>query len=117
MSDVNPTFSNAGNTTQDLPQNAPQNAPEEKGTTVPGQFAPPTQTSKSEAPKPVDETPEEPEHYVHLSNGEVVRAKQSDLPGPAGGQHPHGFWEKAGKVFHIIGIYPVESNAAKRDGK
>jgi hypothetical protein len=53
---------------------------------------------------------EDPELYAHLSNGEVVRVRESELPGAAGSNALHGYWKQDGKVHHIIGVYPVETD-------
>lgn len=73
----------------------------------------PTKASKSEAPKRTVEEETIPQSYVWLANGEVLRANDEDLPGHAGNAHPHGFWQKNGQVYTIVGIYPVEEKAAE----
>lgn len=66
-------------------------------------------TATSDAPAPVADAAKEDEHfYVHLSNGEVERVKESDLPTSAGTNAPFGYWQKGNKVFLIVAVYPVE---------
>lgn len=57
---------------------------------------------------------EDPEVYVHLANGDVERAHESDLPGAAGTNALHGYWEKDGSVHHVIGVYPVETKVSEK---
>lgn len=42
---------------------------------------------------PVVDESDDPEQYVHLSNGEVRTLKRSELPGYAGTNAHHGFLE------------------------
>lgn len=59
-------------------------------------------------PEPVEEEAE-PESYVHLANGQVLRLKESDLPGYAGSNAQHGHVTLNGAVHTVIGVYPVET--------
>lgn len=63
--------------------------------------------------KAAQQTPAQPESdvevYAWLANGDVVRVKQSDLPGTAGTNALHGHYEKDGKTYQIVAVYPVES--------
>jgi len=61
-----------------------------------------------------DGTPEVPvqDVYVHLANGDVERMPESKLPGAAGTNAPFGYFERDGKVHHIVGVYPVEHDKA-----
>lgn len=68
----------------------------------------PAATDAPDVPKASAMPPEERHFYVHLANGEVKRAKESDLPA-AGGTNAHfGHWQQGGKSHYVIGIYPVE---------
>ena len=68
-------------------------------------------TSKSEAtPTAVVEVPDA-EFYVHLADGSVERVKESDLPAGAGTNAMMGYWQRDKKVYHVIGVYPVEDIA------
>ena len=51
---------------------------------------------------------EEDHFYVHLADGSVERVKESDLPTPAGTNAMNGHWQRDGKVYQVIGVYPVE---------
>jgi len=60
------------------------------------------------------EKPKEDVHfYVHLADGSIERVKESDLPTPAGSNAVHGFWQREGKLYTVIGVYPVEDNVGK----
>lgn len=60
------------------------------------------------AAKPV-EPEEDPEQYVHLADGSIERLRLSQVPGFAGTNAPNGHFERDGKSFLIIGVYPVET--------
>lgn len=61
-----------------------------------------------------EQKPKEDMHfYVHLADGSVERVKESDLPMPAGSNAVHGFWQREGKLYTVIGVYPVEDNVGK----
>jgi hypothetical protein len=76
-----------------------------------GRTVAPNEPTKSEAPTRKVEEDVKPQSYVWLANGEVVRAFNEDLPGFAGNGHPHGFWQKDGNVYQIVGVYPTEEKA------
>jgi hypothetical protein len=57
----------------------------------------------------------EPEWYVHLSNGDVERVAESDLPGHEGTNAQQGHWVKDGHAFLVIGVYPVENEVKEED--
>jgi hypothetical protein len=46
-------------------------------------------------------------YYLWLSNGDVETVDADKIPGPAGAQSPHGYWEKDGHVFEVVGCYAV----------
>ena len=51
----------------------------------------------------------EQQYYVHLSDGSVVRVKNSDLPIRSNGTNAvYGHWQRENKVYEVIGVYPVE---------
>lgn len=56
-------------------------------------------------------TEEVAEYYVHLADGSVERVKETDLPPKAGTNAVHGFWQREGFVYDVIGVYPVECAA------
>lgn len=60
---------------------------------------------------PVSKTKEaeEPQSYVHLADGTVLRVLDKDIPVGAGTGSPYGFWQRENKVYHVIGVYPVET--------
>lgn len=48
--------------------------------------------------------------YIHLANGDVVRAAAEDVPARGGTNAPHGHWNRSDGTCHtIIGVYPVET--------
>lgn len=65
------------------------------------------------APKPEPEKEEEPQSYIWLADGSVERVLDADLPGHAGVGAENGHWEKDGKVFQIVAVYPVEIEPKK----
>jgi hypothetical protein len=69
----------------------------------------PTQTSKSEVRVQEVAEDEVPQSYVWLPNGEVLLVDDVDLPAPAGNQTLSGHWEKDGKVYDIVAVYPRET--------
>lgn len=74
-----------------------------------GRKVAPTEPSKSEARTPEAEEEEKPQSYVWLVNGEVLLVNDEDLPGHAGHGAENGYWEKDGKVFQIVNVYPRET--------
>jgi hypothetical protein len=46
--------------------------------------------------------------YIWLVDGSVERVKTSELPGTAGTNAVNGHWERDGKVYQIVNVYPVE---------
>jgi hypothetical protein len=74
-----------------------------------GRVAPSTEAVKQDLPPRKDDTPNVPQSYVHLANGQVLRVNDEDLPGASGVQNPHGHWQTGNKVYEVIGIYPVET--------
>jgi hypothetical protein len=69
----------------------------------------PTEPTVQDAP--VNKTAEvvEPQSYVHLADGSVMRAYDKDLPSASGTNAPFGYWQRGNKVYDVIGIYPVET--------
>jgi hypothetical protein len=55
--------------------------------------------------------PKDAEWYVHLANGDVVRVKESDVPGAESLAH----FIKDGHAHTVIGVYPVESKTSTED--
>lgn len=53
----------------------------------------------------VEDTPAQ--YFVWLSNGDVETVDAADLPGHAGAQAPNGYFEKDGKVYDVVHVYPV----------
>lgn len=111
--------------TKDLPVNTPESEPTEKS--VPpvtaqddfvfvqmpdGQYRAvrKTDVQKIGAFDNADGTPEVPvqDVYVHLADGSVERVKENKLPGPAGTNSAFGYFERDGKMYDIIGVFPVE---------
>lgn len=74
---------------------------------VSAQVAP--ETAVSQAPKPVAEVAKDEHFWVWLANGIKRRVKQSDLPPVGGTNAPYGHWQEDGKVHHVVGVYPVET--------
>lgn len=68
----------------------------------------PVPTDAPDVPKTQPQEQQERHYYVHLANGDVKRAKESDLPAAGGTNAPYGHWQTGGQSHHIIGIYPVE---------
>lgn len=66
-------------------------------------------TAKQDASATAVPVQEPAEFYVHLSNGDVVRVAEEDLPGHAGADNPFGYWQRDGNLYHVIGVYPVET--------
>jgi len=60
---------------------------------------------------------EDAEVYVWLADGSVERVKTSELPGSAGTNAANGHWERDGKVYQVVNVYPVESENPKENGK
>lgn len=91
--------------TKDDKSNPPteSNAEEVKRTTAP------TTLSKQDAPVNKEKEVAEPQSYVHLADGTVLRVNDVDIPGSAGAGNPNGFWQRGNKVYHVIGVYPVET--------
>jgi hypothetical protein len=69
--------------------------------------APPTELSVSDTPKPVVEENSEPQSYVHLADGSVMKCNDKDLP-IGSGDSIYGHWQRGNKVYSVIGVYPVE---------
>jgi hypothetical protein len=91
-------------------------APETSSETVStNRTAAPTQASKSEVRTQTVDEEEEPQSYVWLPNGEVLLVNDEDLPGVAGNQAQQGHWEKDGKVYTIVAVYPKETTI--KEGK
>ena len=85
-------------------------APEpEKGTSVKAADSSTQTVSKQDRPEVKESENTEPQFYVHLANGEVMRCVAEDLPAPGGSNAVHGFWQKGTKSFQVIGVYEVES--------
>lgn len=78
-----------------------------------GREVAPTETATQDLPESQEEENAEPQSYVHLGNGTVLRVNDKDLPAPAGAGAPNGFWQQGNKVHHVIGIYPVESTVGE----
>jgi hypothetical protein len=79
-----------------------------------GRNAAPTTASKSEVrPQEVPEDVVE-QSYVWLVNGEVLLCDNADLPGHAGLGAELGYWEKDGKVYGIVGVYPAETTIKEK---
>jgi hypothetical protein len=74
-----------------------------------GRRVAPTEPSKSEVR--VQEVPEDekPQSYVWLVNGEVLLVDNEDLPVHSGLGAENGYWEKDGKVYLIVNVYPKET--------
>lgn len=51
----------------------------------------------------------DPDVYVHLADGSVVRIPTSEVPSAAGSNAPNGYFIRDGKAFIVTGVYPVES--------
>jgi hypothetical protein len=62
-----------------------------------------------------DGTQNEPEgeFYLWLADGSTERVKESKIPGFAGTNAPHGHFERDGKSYQIVGVYPVETDLKK----
>lgn len=67
------------------------------------------------APKPVVEEEPEPQSYIWLADGSVERVLDEDLPGHAGVGAENGHWERDGKVYQIVAVYPVEIELKKEN--
>lgn len=91
--------------------NTPNSATAASETVNTGRQTAPTEATKPEQPKAVVQEDARPQSYVWLANGDVKRCFDEDLPGGAGNANQHGFWQENGKVYQIVGIYPVEDNA------
>jgi len=70
---------------------------------------------KQDKPTPKEEENREPQFYVHLANGQVLRVNESDLPSHAGSNAHNGHWQTGNKVYQVIGIYPVEDIVKDED--
>lgn len=82
---------------------------QKKSTTVDsGRPTAPKEASKSEIRPQIVEEEAEPQSYVWLNNGEVLLADNADLPAHSGLGAELGYWEKDGKVFSIVAVYPKE---------
>jgi len=75
---------------------------------------PPKELSVQDAPERVEEVDTEPQFYVHLSDGSVMRCKGDDLPLGSGTNAPNGHWQRGNKVYLVIGVYPVEDTVEER---
>ena len=69
---------------------------------------PPTALSTQDAPEPVEQEDTEPQFYVHLADGSLMRCKTEDLPIGSATNAPGGHWQRGNKVYQVIGVYPVE---------
>jgi len=78
-------------------------------TEMPTNQPPPTDVVTQDLPTPKEEKNTEPQSYVHLADGSVLRCKDSDIPVGGGTGTPHGFWQSKNKVLQVIGVYPVET--------
>lgn len=65
--------------------------------------------SKQDEVKPAEEENANPQFYVHLANGEVLRCEEDQLPVGGGTNAPNGHWVKDGKSFVVVGVYPAEN--------
>jgi len=72
------------------------------------------ETATQSMPKTETAPVVDPHFYVWLANGEVIRVKESDLPGSAGAGAHFGHWRIDDKVFLIVNVVPVE-NIVKGD--
>lgn len=78
-----------------------------------GRETAPTDTVKQERPVRKAEEDVKPQSYVWLANGVVRRVFDEDLPGASGSANPFGHWQESGKVYQVVGVYPVEENAGE----
>jgi hypothetical protein len=62
-----------------------------------------------DAPTPTPPEDTEPEVYVHLADGSVLRMPESEAPAASGTNAPQGHVTRDGKTFLVIGVYPVET--------
>lgn len=92
-------------TASDIP--GPQNFEERRAVDT-GRGPAPTESVKQDLPPKVEEEEETPQSYVHLANGQVLLVDDEDLPGSAGHQNQHGYWQQGNKVHTIVGVYPKE---------
>jgi len=69
----------------------------------------PSTLSKQDLPVSKEKEIAEPQSYVHLADGTVLRVNDTDIPASAGAGNPNGFWQRGNKVFHVVGVYPVET--------
>lgn len=97
--------------TGDAPSDSQSNTKDSREVTPSGRSVAPTEASKPEQPKAVVQEESKPQSYVWLADGSVLRANDEDLPGASGAQNPHGHWQKDGKVYEIVGVYPIETEA------
>jgi hypothetical protein len=117
MSDLNPQFNEpapirATDVSESQTQSNDGVRPvEQNGATVVQQDrqTAPSQPTKQDLPAKVAEESYEPQSYVHLADGTVLRCYDADLPAGGGTGTPHGFWQRDNKVYQVIGVYPVES--------
>jgi hypothetical protein len=74
-----------------------------------GRKVAPSEPSKSEVR--TQEVPEDevPQSYVWLGNGEVLLVNDEDLPSHSGRGAENGYWEKDGKVYAVVAVYPKET--------
>jgi hypothetical protein len=82
-------------------------ASEEKGEAVATSVSP-TELSTQDAPAKKAEEDTEPQVYVHLADGSVIRCKEKDLPEGSTAESPSGHWQRGNKVYLVVAVYPVE---------
>lgn len=75
---------------------------------LPRENVAPTEVSKQDLPEQKEQQEVKPQSYVHLADGTVLRVNDEDLPVASGTNNTNGYWQKGNKVFHVIGVYPVE---------
>jgi hypothetical protein len=69
--------------------------------------------AKQDRPKADEQDSNEPEFYVHLADGSVVRTTADELPTGGGSNAAFGHWQRGDNVYQVIGIYPVEDVVGK----
>lgn len=66
----------------------------------------PSELSTSDAPDVAEVVETEPLSYVHLADGSIHKCKTSEVPAS-------GHWQKSGKLYVIVGVYPAEETVGK----
>jgi hypothetical protein len=63
---------------------------------------------KQDKPEVKEDPNANPQFFVWLANGEILRVDEEDVPTASGSNAPFGHWQRGNDVHHVVGVYPAE---------